>query len=154
MTERERLIELIEAGTRIAYDRSLEDVKRIVKENHHFNSATDRTVSVSEMVADFLLENGVVVPPVKMGDIVYIDNAPHNVVHITIEEDGISYCAKYDCDEYECCKECPFAKEISFGEVIMCEGNEYHEFTASDIGKTVFLTREEAEKALAEKDSE
>ena len=154
MTERERLIELIEAGTRIAYDRSLEDVKRIVKENHHFNSATDRTVSVSEMVADFLLENGVIVPPVKMGDIVYIDNAPHNVVHITIEEDGISYCAKYDCDEYECCKECPFAKEISFGEVIMCEGNEYHEFTASDIGKTVFLTREEAEKALAEKDSE
>ena len=80
----------------------------------------------------------------------YIDNAPHNVVHITIEEDGISYCAKYDCDEYECCKECPFAKEISFGEVIMCEGNEYHEFTASDIGKTVFLTREEAEKALKE----
>ena len=150
MTERERLIKLIEDGTRIAYDRSLEEVRRIVKENHHFNSATDRTVSISEMVADYLLENGVIVPPVKVGDIVYIDNAPHNVVYITIEEDGISYCAKYDCDEYECCKECPFAKEISFGEVIMCEGNEYHEFTASDIGKTVFLTREEAEKALEE----
>ena len=150
MTERERLIKLIEDGTRIAYDRSLEEVRRIVKENHHFNSATDRTVSISEMVADYLLENGVIVPPVKVGNIVYIDNAPHNVVYITIEEDGISYCAKYDCDEYECCKECPFAKEISFGEVIMCEGNEYHEFTASDIGKTVFLTREEAEKALEE----
>lgn len=68
MTERERLIELIEAGTRIAYDRSLEDVKRIVKENHHFNSATDRTVSVSEMVADYLLENGVIVLPCKIGD--------------------------------------------------------------------------------------
>lgn len=68
MTERERMIKLIETGTRIAYDRSLEEVKRIVKENHHFNSATDRTVSVSEMVADFLLENGVIVPPVKVGD--------------------------------------------------------------------------------------
>ena len=68
MTEREKLIELIEAGTRIAYDRSLEDVKRIVKENHHFNSATDRTVSVSEMVADFLIENGVIILPCKIGD--------------------------------------------------------------------------------------
>lgn len=152
MTERDRLIKLIEEGTRIAYDKSLEEVRRIVKENHHFNSATDRTVSISEIVADFLLSNGVIVPPVKVGDIVYIDNAPHNVVYIAIEEDGISYCAKYDCDEYECCKECPFAKEISFGEVIMCEGNEYHEFTASDIGKTVFLTREEAEKALEERE--
>ena len=68
MTEREKLIKLIETGTRIAYDRSLEEVKRIVKENHHFNSATDRTVSISEMVADFLLENGVIVPPVKVGE--------------------------------------------------------------------------------------
>ena len=68
MTERERLIELIETGTRLAYDRSLEEVKRIVKENHHFNSATDRTVSISEMVADFLLESGVIVPPVKAGE--------------------------------------------------------------------------------------
>ena len=134
MTERDRLIELI-----------------VTAENEVFRAFpyTNSTKRI-EMVADYLLENGVIVPLVKMGDIVYIDNAPHNVVHITIEEDGISYCAKYDCDEYECCKECPFAKEISFGEVIMCEGNEYHEFTASDIGKTVFLTLEEAKKALKE----
>ena len=134
MTERERLIEII-----------------VTAENEVFRAFpyTNSTKRI-EMVADYLLESGVIVPLVKMGDIVYIDNAPHNVVHITIEEDGISYCAKYDCDEYECCKECPFAKEISFGEVIMCEGNECHEFIASDIGKTVFLTREEAEKALKE----
>ena len=136
MTERERLIELLMQGDIAAAKQGV------------FNCCMCRREA--ETIADYLLENGVIVPPVKMGDIVYIDNAPHNVVHITIEEDGISYCAKYDCDEYECCKECPFAKEISFGEVIMCEGNEYHEFTASDIGKTVFLTREEAEKALKE----
>ena len=59
MTERDRLIKLIEEGTRIAYDKSLEEVRRIVKENHHFNSETDRTVSISEIVADFLLSNGV-----------------------------------------------------------------------------------------------
>ena len=136
MTERERLVELLMQGDIAAAKQGV------------FNCCMCRREA--ETIADYLLENGVIVPPVKMGDIVYIDNAPHNVVHITIEEDGISYCAKYDCDEYECCKECPFAKEISFGEVIMCEGNEYHEFTASDIGKTVFLTREEAEKALEE----
>ena len=68
MTERERLIKLIEDGTRIAYDKSLEEVRRIVKENHHFNSATDRTVSISEIVADYLLSNGVIVPPVKVGE--------------------------------------------------------------------------------------
>ena len=136
MTERERLIKLLMQGDIAAAKQGV------------FNCCMCRREA--ETIADYLLENGVIVPPVKMGDIVYIDNAPHNVVHITIEEDGISYCAKYDCDEYECCKECPFAKEISFGEVIMCEGNEYHEFTASDIGKTVFLTREEAEKALKE----
>ena len=138
MTERERLIELLMQGDIAASKQGV------------FNCCMCRREA--ETIADYLLENGVIVPPVKMGDIVYIDNVPHNVVHITIEEDGISYCAKYDCDEYECCKECPFAKEISFGEVIMCEGNEYHEFTASDIGKTVFLTREEAEKALEERE--
>ena len=136
MTERERLIELLMQGDIAAAKQGV------------FNCCMCKREA--EILADYLLSNGVIVPLVKMGDIVYIDNAPHNVVHITIEEDGISYCAKYYCDEYECCKECPFAKEISFGEVIMCEGNEYHEFTASDIGKTVFLTREEAEKALKE----
>ena len=136
MNEREKLIELLMQGDIAAAKQGV------------FNCCMCRREA--ETIADYLLENGVIVPPVKMGDIVYIDDSPHNVVHITIEEDGISYCAKYDCDEYECCKECPFAKEISFGEVIMCEGNEYHEFTASDIGKTVFLTREEAEKALKE----
>ena len=138
MTERERLIELLMQGDIAAAKQGV------------FNCCMCKREA--EILADFLLENGVIVPPVKVGDIVYIDNAPHNVVHITIEEDGISYCAKYYCDEYECCKECPFAKEISFGEAIMCEGNEYHEFTASDIGKTVFLTREEAEKALKERE--
>ena len=151
MTERERLIELIETGTRLAYDKSLEEVRRIVKENHHFNSATDRTVSVSEMVADFLLENGVTVLPAKVGDTVYIKNEPHDILAMYIEGNEISYIANYDCEERNCL-ECPYAKEISFGEVIMCEGNEYSEFTASDIGKTVFLTREEAEKALEERE--
>ena len=132
MTERERLIKLIETGTRIAYDRSLEDVKRIVKENHHFNSATDRTVSVSEMVADYLLENGVIVPPVQVGATVYCTDSYRHLIK-PLEIFGFD-CTKRICKYY-------------------CSGGDYTPawFNPAEIGKTVFLTREEAEKALAER---
>ena len=134
MTERERLIELIETGTRLAYDKSLEEVRRIVKENHHFNSATDRTVSISEIVADFLLENGVIVLPVKAGDTIY--------------------------EIHERRKGNKWVKIISGRFVLGVEmyaggckigrcGSTISVFL-SDIGKNVFLTREEAEKALEE----
>ena len=71
MTERERLIKLIETGTNLASKKAVEETARIVKENHHYNSATDKTVSISEMLADYLLENGVIVPVVEIGTIVY-----------------------------------------------------------------------------------
>ena len=147
MTERERLIKLIEDGTRIAYDKSLEEVRRIVKENHHFNSATDRTVSISEIVADYLLSNGVIVPPVNVGDTVFIKGEALNISFMRIEEE-IYYGIQFDCEE--CCV-CPFYEdEVSWEGEHDCGTNGYLEFTANDIGKTVFLTREEAEKALEE----
>ena len=135
MTERERLIELIETGSRLAYDKSLEEVRRIVKENHHFNSATDRTVSISEIVADYLLENGVIVPPVKIGQSIwtaenFTDNVPREG-YITVIE--------YDCNS-------SYDFWTSFGKIPLSA-----EFSFEEIGKTVFLTREEAEKALAER---
>ena len=133
MTERERLIELIEAGTRIAYDRSLEDVKRIVKENHHFNSATDRTVSVSEMVADYLLENGVIVMPVKIGEVVY-----------EIYDDEIIEARINRIDIYE------DVVDIYTQTEIFDDFDDDDWFSLTDIGKTLFITREEAEKALKE----
>ena len=126
MTERERLIELIETGTRLAYDKSLEEVRRIVKENHHFNSATDRTVSVSEMVADFLIENGVIVPPVKVGDTVYIFERGSYIIPI--------------CGQGKPHWEIKIEK-CSFKYWLL----DNHKF-----GVNMFFTREEAEKALKE----
>ena len=136
MTERERLIELIEAGTRIAYDRSLEDVKRIVKENHHFNSATDRTVSVSEMVADYLLESGVIVLPVKAGDTIY---------EIHERRKGNEW-VKIISERFV------HGVEIYAGGCMIARCGSTISVFLSDIGKTVFLTREEAEKALKERE--
>ena len=133
MTDRERLIELIETGTRLAYDKSLEEVRRIVKENHHFNSATDRTVSISEIVADFLLSNGVIVPPVQVGATVYCtDSYRHLIKPLEIIGFEVDY-TKRICKYY-------------------CSGGDYTPawFNPAEIGKTVFLTREEAEKALKE----
>ena len=76
-----------------------------------------------------------VVPPCKVGDTVWIkgDKFPAEIEEIRITDDGIYFAyVEYDrgYEETEVWDNC--------------------EFTLSDIGKTVFLTREEAEKALEE----
>ena len=74
-----------------------------------------------------------VLPPCKVGDTVWIkgDKFPAEIEEIRITDDGIYFAyVEYDrgYEETEVWDNC--------------------EFTLSDIGKTVFLTREEAEKAL------
>lgn len=81
-----------------------------------------------EQIADYLLANGVIVPPCKVGDIVYIIGAFtgqkvfDTVQSITFTGDGV--CLNLKC-----------------GAVVVPQ----------QLGKTVFLTKEEAEKALAER---
>jgi hypothetical protein len=77
----------------------------------------DKAGIIPEWLADYLLANGVIVPPCKVGDTVYqIDGV--RVYESTIKN------VIYDTNG------------VAFDE--------------DAIGKTVFLTREEAEKALAE----
>ena len=118
MTERERLVELLDIIIQPG-EKTLGDI------------------------ADYLLANGVVVPPCKVGDKVYIKNKPLVISFIHIESEIIKYVIQFDCCD---CGDCPFYENIE-GEYF-CITNGYIEFTANDIGKTVFLTREEAEKAL------
>ena len=99
----------------------------------------------NEAIADYLLKNGVIVPPVKVGDTVYINGKPAEVSFIHIEHD-MTFCIQIDCF-WKDCEDCCFVDSNT------CN-NGYFEFTASDIGKTVFLTRESAEKVLAERSSE
>ena len=80
--------------------------------------------SVIEKIADHLLASGVIVPPVKVGQTVYHLGYSFKVEEIEILQDNIFYrCGNTGTDDY----------------MAFCE---------SDIGKTVFLTKEEAEKAL------
>ncbi len=80
---------------------------------------------------DLLLANGVIVPPCKVGDVVY---------EIDLPEYGVIVCeiTKVLCDS-----------RVVVVNVIYGHGNgsEYY-FEFDDFGKTVFLTKEEAEQAL------
>ena len=87
MTERERLIELLMQGDIAAAKQGV------------FNCCMCKREA--EILADFLLENGVTVLPAKVGDTVYIKNEPHDILAMYIEGNEISY---YDIN-------C-FAKEV------------------------------------------
>ena len=131
MTEREKLIKLIETGISLASKKAVEETARIVKENHHYNSATDKTVSISEMLADYLLENGVIVLPVNMiGNTLWFVNCDDNIVCDKI--DGITISDRH-------------------GVYIFLQKSDNEPYELSDIGKFLFYTREEAEKALEER---
>ena len=166
MTEREKLRELIYAWE--------------YEENKVSIADCDADKSIERLI-DKLLANGVIVPPCKVGDTVYhiakcadfhseLDGTLYDI------DGGIGSATGYYCP-CELRNNCPFDNEEDFdcekqksklvifedevkgfviGEyeetIILLDytGNEYiHEF-----GKTVFLNREEAEKALEEMQDE
>lgn len=107
MTEREKLIEL-------------------------FGGENGFTEEDNEILADYLLEHGVIIPPVKVCQPIWTVASFSDgiiregyITELSFDEDGL------------------FSFWTSFGKIPMSA-----EFLADDIGKTVFLTREEAEKAL------
>ncbi len=90
-----------------------------------YDHETDK--SVCEYIADKLLENGVIVPLCKVGDTVY-------------QTDGIRI------------------YELEMFDVSLRNGKPYYETESIDfddtaIGKSIFLTREEAEKALERREN-
>ena len=112
MTDREQLIELI------------------------LNVKSDdfRGVSVEQM-ADYLLYNGVIVPPVKVGDAVYVISR-NNIVPLKI--DTIQY------NSYGCNILGRNEKYFGNGTITLHPNNKF--------GIEWYLTREEAEKALKERE--
>ena len=105
MTERERLIELLDIANQ-----------------------TGSIIGTAD-TADYLLANGVIVPPCKVGDTVWFDTWEKNgSINIGIQPHRV--------DRIDVVLVCG-AKELVSTKIYDWE-----------IGKTVFLTREEAEKAL------
>ena len=98
---------------------------------------------VIDSLADHLIENGVIVPPCKVGDIVYApfdywsrnEIIPYQITNQTITQNKkLEWTKKYR------------AMVVKNGKTIDRQFN----FSFDEIGKTVFLTREEAEKKLEE----
>ena len=112
MTGKERLIELID---------------KTFYEQHY-----QRRLLNAEITADYLLDNGVIVPPCKAGDTVWV----------------ILQNYKFTKPEIE-------SRKILSVQIYKNRNIQYHYkdgcFYKNVIGKTVFFTREEAEKALAER---
>ena len=122
---RERLIELIEKG-----------------QFNYYASNGSNGIGHNEYIADYLLANGVIVPPCKVGDTVYIAQKPHTsfplkkvvegtIISIHLHEFGLLSRAFFDTKEVHCCRDYNFEREL---------------------GKTVFLTKEEAEAELRKED--
>ena len=94
-----------------------------------------------------------VVLPCKVGDTVWA--ASGKIIKCEIDETylcdsgGIEFLVSFNCDDADC-KRCPFndwTQDCSGECYCDCEYG-HGSFKDSDIGKTIFLTREEAEKAL------
>lgn len=95
-----------------------------------------------ESIADHLLANGVIVPPVQLKQTVWVYNQmtgkiyPNTVVGINIK--GTS----------------PYKKAIKLEYINKFGEMSCRKFTWAQIGKQVFLTEKEAEAALAERRGE
>lgn len=66
-TIKERLVELITARLKLSAQENTKRIKELVKNHGRYNSKTDRAISIQEELANYLLENGVIVPSCKVG---------------------------------------------------------------------------------------
>lgn len=106
----------------------------------HFKENGGRPI---EQIADHLLANGVIVPPCKVGQTVYHFSRDLGAVFpYFVENLDISSMGK---------NETYWSYEANFHDEETDELIDEIDFDLDDIGKTVFLTRDEAEKALAER---
>lgn len=115
MTQKERLVELLKKAP---MDKLID-----ISWDEHFAD-----------IADYLLDNGVIVPPCKVGNTVYDIGGFPKIMQAEVETmttDG---------------------QEMS--SVVVNKSKPFHRWFVNwkDIDKTVFLTREQAEQALKERE--
>lgn len=138
MIERERLVELHEEAGK--------EWDSYIKEKLEKNEKPQK--NYDEFHADYLLKYGVIVPPCKVGDTVYvvgeIDISAQEVTSITQDILKFSFhskCIYYGVCDYRNDDPCMAEEEI-------CKTG----FTEYDIGRKIFITREEAKKALKDRE--
>jgi hypothetical protein len=99
----------------------------------------------AEVIADHLLANGVIAPPCKVGDTVYsFCDVFGAILPYVVQNFGVGFMGK-DRQNYWFWEATSHATETD-------ELLDEIDFDLDDIGKTVFLTKEEAEQALKERE--
>ena len=142
-------------------DRLIEFVKDSLKRH------IGKSCNLAENITDDLLANGVIVPPCKVGDTVYvITDCSHIMMYYDndyLTGTGAIECPFEDvCDFTECNDDNTQVLETYVNYMGIEDGSKWyfrceHINRANDfneIGKTVFLTKEEAEQALAERSAD
>ena len=102
----------------------------------------DCAVCGSERLADYLISNGVIVPPCKVGDTVYIINRANKPQEMIFDSIDFRCTCVNDTD----CMCGSLCNDIGHN---VCQYRFKNDF--SDISNTVFLTHEKAERALSVK---
>lgn len=110
-------------------DRLIELIRKAKQEYHTAPIVNGIKADPDYFIADHLIANGVIVPPCKVGDMVYciteVFETPMEakIYSITVQESGI---------------------------IMRCAVKGYYgvSYMATDFGKKFFLSREDAEKAL------
>lgn len=123
---------MTEYGTKL---RQLRDLIEDIGEEFYSDTAT--TCDFHTYLADKLLYSGVILPPCKVGDTIYIICGNQNVCDFVVAGYHVSDTTEYGKTKHR--------------EYLVCTSRRYpHSFhtKVSGLGKTVFLTREEAEAAL------
>lgn len=98
-----------------------------------------RSKAKAECIADYLLANGVIPIPCKVGDTVY---AFCEMLGVILEYKVVGIGITEVATQYE-------AYAYSIEDDVLIDNIDYE---TDDIGKTVFLSREEAEKELKERE--
>ena len=113
-----------------------QSILKLIKEAEAQFSGTGKSLlDIEDYVAEYLTANGVIVPPCKVGDTVY--SIVEGIDQIFVGEVYEGFFGRYG---------------IAFRSTR--KGYLALSFTEKDIGKTVFLSREDAEKALKERGKE
>ncbi len=119
MNERERLINLLKQNCHC--------------QDEDCSNCSRNGICFTHREADYLLENDVIALPVKVGDTVYTVSKRDGIVAKKVVE------ISWKCDWA--------GTDLGWG-LILSGKRSHNRYNVSNVGKTVFLTKEAAEKAL------